>query len=95
MCYFLYSGISLCLVSSLTLQGTDNSKYTTRKPRITKYMTTTKDPLDDQPRVTTEEPVTVKNQPYYRVKNRGGTTCILMTSDALIEVSFFQVLVVL
>lgn len=73
------SGTYIWLVSSLSIHNT------TRKPRITKYMTTTPEPGAGVP--TTDAPVTPKNQPIYRVVTNTGTTCILLTTDALIEVS--------
>ncbi|GLV33752.1 uncharacterized protein CBL_11361 [Carabus blaptoides fortunei] len=84
---FLVLCTSLCLASCLTLH---NNNYTTRKPRITKHMTTTPEPgaaiSSGGQATTTDAPVTPKSQPIYRVLTNKGTTCILMQTDALIEV---------
>lgn len=67
----------MCLVSSLSIHNS------TRKPRITKYMTSTPEPGASP---TTEAPVTQKNSPLYRVVTNTGTTCILLATDAIIEI---------
>lgn len=78
-----FAGSIITFVCGLTLQD-----YTTRKPRITKWMTTTRDPRDADPEEAVPAPK--KDQPFYRLKTSQGSTCILMTSDAIIEVSIKQ-----
>ncbi|XP_052742742.1 lysosome-associated membrane glycoprotein 1 [Bicyclus anynana] len=70
----------VCSVQSLQL----DSQASTRKPRVTKYSKTTAMPGGSTEPATERSVMTAT----YRLYGSGGETCILLTVDALLDISY-------
>ncbi|CAK1595094.1 unnamed protein product [Parnassius mnemosyne] len=70
----------ICSVQSLQL----DSQASTRRPRVTKYSKTTLTPGGSTDSVTERSLLTAT----YRLLGGGGETCILLTVDALLDISY-------
>ncbi|XP_028027581.1 lysosome-associated membrane glycoprotein 1 [Bombyx mandarina] len=70
----------VCSAHSLQL----DSQASTRRPRVTKYSKTTIAPGGSTESVTERSLVTAT----YRLQGGGGETCILLTVDALLDISY-------
>ncbi|XP_072933730.1 uncharacterized protein [Epargyreus clarus] len=70
----------VCSVQSLQL----DSQASTRRPRVTKYSKTTLTPGGSTEPATERSLMTAT----YRLQGSGGETCILLTVDALLDISY-------
>lgn len=77
---FLLAVLLVCSVQCLQLE----SQASTRRPRVTKYSKTTAAPGGSTEPATERSLVTAT----YRLQGGGGETCILLTVDALLDISY-------
>lgn len=75
--FSLWSGVLACIATALQLEG-----LSTKKPRTTKYSSKAVAPITDSPSTVS----------IYRVNNTKGTTCILIRTDGILDITYRTIL---